>query len=177
MMRRVILLASVLAAATAAPTIPGIVQADSLSVGVQTSSVNLGIHIGDTPPPVVAVPGPVVVAPPGPHAPPPPPVYTAPGLPYNYFMYKKYRYLYHEGRWFRARKHKGPWTVLAINQVPRAVLAVPVDHYKIRPEHWEHHGPPPWVQERERERDRHGHHGDGKYARGRGHDKGRDERR
>ncbi len=175
MMRRATLLTSILAAATTALTIPGIVQADSLSVGVQTSSVNLGIHIGNTPPPVVAVPGSVVVAPPGPHTPPPPPVYTAPGLPYNYFVYKKYHYLYHQGRWFRARRHNGPWTVLAIAQVPRAVLAVPVDHYKVRPKHWQRHGPPPWAHERERERDRDRHRqkASENHARGHGHDRGR----
>jgi hypothetical protein len=177
MMRRATLLASILAVAAAALTIPGIVQADNLSVGVQTSSMNLGIHIGNTPPPVVAVPGPVVVAPPGYLAPPPPPaVYTARDLPYNYFVYQKYHYLYHEGRWFRARRHSGPWTVLAINQVPRPVLAVPVERYKVRPEHWEHHGPPPWAheRERERERDRHADHGRGKHGGGHGKGKGRD---
>jgi len=30
--------------------------------------------------------------------------------------------------------------VLAIDQVPRAVLAVPVEHYKVRSEGWERHG-------------------------------------
>jgi hypothetical protein len=174
-MRRSSLLASIFAVAAASLAVPAIVHADNVSVGVQTSSVSLGIHIGNTPPPVVAVPGPVVVAVPGHPAPPPPPVYTARDLPYNYFVHKKYRYLYHEGRWFRARRHNGPWTVLAIDQVPRAVLAVPVEHYKVRPERWKRHGPPPWAheRERERERDRHGDHGKGKHGGGHGHDKGR----
>ena len=30
--------------------------------------------------------------------------------------------------------------MLAINQVPRAVLAVPVEHHTVHPEGWEHHG-------------------------------------
>ncbi|HWU37606.1 MAG TPA: hypothetical protein VN203_08110, partial [Candidatus Acidoferrum sp.] len=98
-------------------------------------------------------------------APPPPPVYTAPGLPYNYFVYQHVYYLYHEGRWFQAHRYDGPWTAIAIAQVPRPILAVPVQHYKVRPEHWKKHGPPPWAQEGERERGGkrehgHGHEGD-----------------
>ncbi|HWT80391.1 MAG TPA: hypothetical protein VN648_16535, partial [Candidatus Methylomirabilis sp.] len=106
-----------------------------------------------TPPPLAVVPGPVVVAP-GPPGPPPPPVYTAPDLPYNYFVYQRVYYLYHEGHWFRARRHGGPWTAIAIAQVPRPVLAVPVEHYRVKPSDWEHQGPPPWAHERERERGR-----------------------
>ena len=170
-MRRATLFARILAVAAAGLAAPGIAHADNLSVGVQTSSVSLGIHIGNTPPPVVTVPGPVVVAAPGRPAPPPPPVYTAPDLPYNYFVHKKYHYLYHEGRWFRARRHNGPWTVLAIDQVPRAVLALPVQHCKVRPEGGEHHGPPPWAHERERER--RGDHGKGKHTGGHNHNTGR----
>ncbi len=175
-MRRATLVAGILAAAAAGLVHPGLAHADNLSVGVQTSSMSLGINIGNTPPPVVAVPGPVVAVPPGRPGPPPPVVYTAPDLPYNYFVYQKYHYLYHEGRWFRARGHNGPWTVLAIQQVPRAVLAVPVEHYKARPERWAHHGSPPWAQERERERerDKHGDHKGGKHGGGHGHGKGRD---
>ena len=43
-----------------------------------------------------------------------------------------------------------------------------------RPAHWEHHGPPPWAQERERERhEDHGRgHGQGHGQNGEGHDQG-----
>lgn len=174
-MRCAMRVARILALAVACLIVPALGQADSLSVGVQTTSVRLGIHIGDTPPPVVVVPGPVVVAAPGPPPPPPPRVYTAPDLPYNYFVYKKYHYLYHENRWFRARRYNGPWTVLAIKQVPRAVLTVPVHHYKVRPAHWDHQGPPPWAHEKQREKDRerHGNHAGGKHGHGNGHGKGK----
>ncbi len=148
-MRRVSIVAGILALAAAGVGLPGMAHAAAVNIGVQTDNVHLGINLGPTPPPLVVVPGPVVAGPPGP---PPPPVYTAPGLPYNYFVYQKGYYLYHEGRWFRARRHNGPWTAIAIAQVPRPILAVPVEHYKVRPQHWERHGPPPWALERERER-------------------------
>ena len=172
-MRQVAVLAGILAVTAAGVGLPGLAQADSVSIGVQTNNMQLGINIGPTPPPLVVVPGPAVAGPPGP---PPPPVYTAPGLPYTYFVYQKAYYLYHEGRWFRARRHNGPWTAIAIAQVPRPILAVPVEHYRVRPSHWEHHGPPPWAHERERggEHDRgHGHDQDG-HQRDRGHGKDHD---
>jgi hypothetical protein len=159
-MRRVILIAGLFAVAAAGLWLPASAQAASVNIGVRTDNLHLGISIGPTPPPLVVVPGPVA-APPGP---PPPPVYTAPGLPYNYFVYQKVFYLYHEGRWFRGRRHNGPWTAIAIAEVPRPILAVPVERYKVRPQHWEQHGPPPWAKERGRERGRGPGHG-------RGHDK------
>ena len=141
-MRKVILFASLLAVTAAGLCLPGMAQAGSVNIGVQTDNLNLGIAIGPTPPPLVVVPAPVVVAPSGP---PPPPAYSATGLPYNYFVYQNVYYLYHEERWFRARRHNGPWTAIAITQVPRPILAIPVEHYTLRPEHWEQHGPPPWA--------------------------------
>jgi hypothetical protein len=171
-MRQVAVLAAILAVTAAGVGLPGLAQADSVSIGVQTNSMQLGINIGPTPPPLVVVPGPAVVGPPGP----PPPVYTAPGLPYNYFVYQKAYYLYHDGRWFRARRHNGPWTAIAIAQVPRPILAVPVEHYRVRPSHWEHHGPPPWAHEREHDWEHdlgHGHDQDGHHH-DRGHGKDHD---
>ena len=151
-MRRVLIVAGILALAAAGVGLPGRAHAASVNIGVQTDNLHLGINLGPTPPPLVVVPAPVVVAPPGPPAPPPPPVYTAPGLPYNYFVYQQVYYLYHQGRWFRARRYNGPWTAIAIAQVPRPILAVPVEHYKVRPAHWAHHRRPPWAYERKRER-------------------------
>jgi len=170
-MRRAIIFASVLTVATVGMGLPGLAHAQGVSIGVQTNNMQLGINLGPTPPPMVVVPAPVVVAP---GVPAPPPIYTAPNLPYNYFVYQKVYYLYHEGRWFRGRHYNGPWTAIAIAQVPRPILAVPVQHYHNRPEHWEHHGPPPWAHERERERDwerEHGHDQDkGHHDHGHGKD-------
>ncbi len=160
-MRRTIILASVLVIAVTSLGSPGPARGDNLSIGVQTSNLSLGINIGPTPPPLVALPAPVVAGVPGP---PPPPVYVAPGLPYNYFVYQKQYYLYHEGRWLRAKHHNGPWTVIAIDRVPRPILAVPVEHYHNRPANWEHHGPPPWAKEKR-------HHKDKGHGGGKGHDK------
>ena len=175
MHRVAVVAAGVLAVAAAGLVVPGRATADSVSIGVQTGNMQLGINLGATPPPLVAVPPPVMVAP-GPAA---PPVYYSPDLPYNYFVYQKVHYLYRDGRWFRARRHTGPWTAVGIAQVPRRVLAVPVEHYRDRPAHWEHHGPPPWQQERGRERvsqpDRgRGHEQQRDHGEGRGHGKDHD---
>ncbi len=104
---------------------------DSLSIGVRTNSVNLGINIGG-PPQFVAVPGTAV--------------YHAPSLPYNYFVYSGHYYLFHEGMWLTSVSYNGPWTVIALERVPRPILAVPVQYYKRPPHHWEKHGPPPWAK-------------------------------
>ena len=163
MMRRVILLTSLLGTLVMGLVLAGPAYGDNFSLGVQTTNLNLGITIGPTPPPLVVLPAPVVVAP----GPPPPVVYTAPSLPYNYFVYQKSYYLYYEDHWFRGRHYNGPWRVLSIAQVPRPVLAVPVEQDRERPPHWAQHGPPPWAHERARERhETRGH--------GHGHDQGRD---
>ncbi len=173
-MRRTAMWAGLLALVAAGARLPATAHAQSVSIGVQTDSVRLGINLGPTPPPVVVVPGPVVVVP----GPPPPPVYYAPNLPYNYFVYQNVYYLYRDARWFRARYYNGPWTAIAIGHVPRPVLAVPVEHYRNRPEQWAHHGPPPWAHERERERRwEQGHGRDHARATGphdRGHGEGHD---
>ncbi len=122
-MRRALIAASFLGVTALGLAQAGPAGADNLSIGVQSSAVNLGITLGPTPPPLVVLPGPVVAGPP------PPPVYIAPHVPYNYFAYTKYHYLYHDGRWLRARRHDGPWTVIAIAQVPGPILAVPVERY------------------------------------------------
>ncbi len=131
MMKRISLLMWVLALVGAClfPAIPAL--ADSLRVGIRMDSVSLGIHIGEEPR-LVLVPG--------------TPVYEAPSVPYNYFYYEGRYYLYQGGAWLRSATYNGPWTVIAIEQVPRPVLVVPAEHYKVRPDHWKRHGPPPWAE-------------------------------
>jgi hypothetical protein len=162
-MRRAVILASLLGAAVAGVWLPEVARGDSLSIGVQTDSMHLGIQIGN-PPPLVVVPG--------------MPVYTAPSLPYNYFVYHKQYFLFHEGFWLRAGHHNGPWTVISVERLPRAIRAVPVDYYRHRPDHWDQHGPPPWVEERHREQERErahqqerGHGGDKGHGKNKGHNK------
>ncbi len=124
--------------------LPAGAYAQSVSIGVQTNNLQLGINLGPTPPPLAVVPAPAVAVP-------GPPVYYAPGVAYNYFVYRNVYYLFRDGRWFRARHYGGPWVAIAIAHVPRPILAVPVDFYRERPARWARHGPPPWAHERTRE--------------------------
>jgi hypothetical protein len=99
LMRRVLVLAMVLALAAASP--------------VGADSVKIGVNIGLPSPPAVVI------------APPPPPVVIA-APPY---------YSLHEGAWFVATTHGGPWVTIAAAKVPQPVLAVPVAYYKVPPGH------------------------------------------
>ena len=129
MMKRIVLV-GLLAVAGACLVFSAPARANSLSVGMRIDSLNLGIRIGEEPR-LVVVPG--------------TPVYEAPSLPYNYFYYNGGYYLYREGAWFWGASYNGPWTVISIEQVPRPILRVPVEHYRERPEHWKRGGPPPWA--------------------------------
>lgn len=74
------------------------------------------------------------------------PVYYAPKAAYNYFAYGGWYYVYHNEAWLVASAYNGPWTVMALERVPRPVLTVPVQYYKVPPGHWKQkHGPPPWA--------------------------------
>ncbi len=141
-MRGTTILAGILVIAAAGVGLPGPARAASVNIGVQTDSVSLGIQIG-SPPPLVVVPGTIV--------------YSAPSLPYNYFVYSGHYYLFHEGMWLTAASYNGPWTVIALERVPRPILAVPVEYYKRPPGHWEKHGPPPWARAYGHDKDMKGH--------------------
>src|SRR5262245_45890539 len=97
----------------------------------QAAEVNVGINIGipAPPPPVVIATPPQVVLVPG------SPVYYAPAVGFNLFVYSGRYYRFHDGHWFIAASHGGPWTFVAPGKVPRPVLAVPVGYYKIPPGH------------------------------------------
>jgi hypothetical protein len=73
-------------------------------------------------------------------------------VPYTYFVHAGTAYVFHEGRWFRARTHHGPWTVIDVRLLPPPLLRVPVAYYRVPPHDWKPHGPPP------RHRHRHGKH-------------------
>jgi hypothetical protein len=92
--------------------------------------VHVAINIGASPR-LVVVPG--------------MPVYYAPALPHNYFFYGGQYYLFHNGGWFFASSYNGPWAAMAVEYVPRPILAVPVQYYNDPPAHWKGHGPPPWA--------------------------------
>lgn len=123
-MRRNRVLVGTLFAVAAAALLPATTLA--------SPNIHIGIQIG-TPPQLVVVPQ--------------TPVYYAPALPYNYFFYGGQYYLFHNGIWHFAPTHNGPWAVIAVEYLPRPILAVPVRYYRAPPGHWKkhRHGPPPWA--------------------------------
>lgn len=108
------------------------VLATSFNPGTSAANtgIQLDIHIG-APPQLVVVPG--------------TPVYYAPAVPHNYFFYGGQYYLFQNGAWYLAPAYNGPWAPIAVEYVPRPILAVPVPYYKAPPGHWKKHGPPPWA--------------------------------
>jgi len=134
-MKRMLVFASiVVAAALTLAVMPVLVQADSLSIGV---------NIGSPPPPppmiVSTAPPPLVVVPGS-------PVYYAPSVSVNFFAYGGQYYTHHNGAWFVAANYGAPWGFIAVERVPQPVLAVPVAYYKVPPGHMKKGGgPPPWA--------------------------------
>ena len=99
--------------------------------------VNVGVSISGPPPPPILLPAPpaVVVVPNS-------PVYYAPGVSFNLFRYDGRYYTLHDGSWFYARSHGGPWVFVAPDRVPRPVVGVPIRYYKVPPGHAKKMGPP-----------------------------------
>jgi len=97
---------------------------------VAEAGVNVNVNIGPPPPPpiIVAAPPRVVVVPGS-------PVSYAPDANVNLFVYGGRYYTFHEGAWFVGPKHSGPWTFIAVERVPRPVMAVPVKYYRVAPGH------------------------------------------
>jgi hypothetical protein len=101
------------------------------------AEVNIGINVGTpAPPPVIVAPPPQVVIVPGTTA------YHAPSLGYNLFVHNGRYYSFHHGAWFYTPKWGAAWTPIAVERVPRPVLAIPVTYYRIPPGHAKKLGPP-----------------------------------
>jgi hypothetical protein len=49
------------------------------------------------------------------------------------FRYGQYWFAYTSGYWYRARSHQGPYTVIEVHKVPRAILGVPRKLWKHHP--------------------------------------------
>ena len=92
--------------------------------------VNVGVSISVPPPPKIVLPAPpaVVVVPNS-------PVSYAPSVDFNLFVYGGRYYTFHDGSWFHAHNHRGPWVFLATERVPKPVVGVPGSYYKIPPGH------------------------------------------
>jgi hypothetical protein len=112
------------------------------------AEVNVNINVG--PPPVIfAEPPRVVVVPQT-------PVYYAPDTTYNVFLFEGRYYSFYNGGWFVAVSHRGPWTFVPVERVPRPVLAVPARYYRMPPHHAKRHG-----GDRDEDHDRGEGHGKG----------------
>jgi hypothetical protein len=84
-------------------------------------SVNIGINF-PAPPELAPIPG--------------TPVLYAPGVGANYFFYGPDYYVFANGGWYVSRGHNGPWALVAPEFVPRPILAVPVQYYRVPPPAW-----------------------------------------
>ena len=93
------------------------------------AQAQVSVNINVLPPPVIfhAPPRVVVV--------PKTPVAYVPDTTYNVFVYEKRYYSFHDGAWFHAASHGGPWAFVPVERVPRPVLGVPVKYYKVPPGH------------------------------------------
>jgi hypothetical protein len=91
------------------------------------AQVSVNVNIG--PPPILFPAPPRVVIVPDTR------VYYVPDINYNVFVYENRYYSFHEGGWFFATSHSGPWVVVPVERVPRAVVGVPVKYYKVPPGH------------------------------------------
>jgi len=51
-------------------------------------------------------------------------------ISYDFFRYGVYWYIHDDGRWYRARAHRGPFRAIDVKYVPRAVITVPAKHWR-----------------------------------------------
>jgi hypothetical protein len=93
----------------------------SASLGNAQVSVNIGINL---PAPPELVPVPAI------------PVMYAPGVGANYFFYEGGYYVFANGGWYVSPRYNGPWALVAPEFVPRPILTVPVQYYRVPPSAW-----------------------------------------
>jgi len=84
--------------------------------------IDIGIHL-PAPPRLVVVPQ-------------VPAVQYVPAIQANLFFYNGQYWAFSNGGWYVSASHAGPWIVVAPQFVPRPVLLVPVQYYRVPPGHW-----------------------------------------
>jgi hypothetical protein len=107
--------------------------AGSVGTGHAGVSVDLGIHLG-APVPLAPVPA--------------SPVLYAPTVGANLFSYDGEFYVFLGTTWYVGPRQNGPWSELPPEYIPRPVLAVPVQYYRVPPRewaHWRREAPPRWA--------------------------------
>jgi len=105
----------------------------SVGTGHAGVSVDLGIHLGG-PAPLAPIPS--------------SPVLYAPTVGANLFSFDGDFYVFLGTQWYVGPGQNGPWSELPPEYVPRPVLAVPVQYYRVPPRewaHWRREAPPRWA--------------------------------
>jgi hypothetical protein len=81
-------------------------------------------------------------------------VQYAPAAPANIFFYGGQYWAFANGGWHVSGGYNGPWIVVNPQFVPRPILLVPVNYYRVPPGHWKQWAkrePPRWGDEWGRE--------------------------
>jgi hypothetical protein len=91
--------------------------------------VSVNVNIGP-PPPIVLVAPPALVVVPG-----MPVVSYAPSVQVDLFFFNNRWYYPHGGYWYVGPTYRGPWTFVAVENLPRPIVTVPVQYYKVPPGH------------------------------------------
>ncbi len=100
-----------------------VVMAVMLSVSAEAQvHVDIGINL-PAPPQLVVIPEVRTVQ-------------YAPAAPANLFVYGGQYWAFADGGWYASPGYNGPWIVVAPQFVPRPVLLVPVNYYRVPPGHW-----------------------------------------
>ena len=111
---------------------PAISVHAQISVDVGLPGINIGINVPAYPE-LAPMPG--------------YPVYYAPRANSNYFFYDGLYWVYQEDNWYASSWYNGPWQLVGPEDVPLAVLRIPVRYYREPPVYfrgWRDDAPPHW---------------------------------
>jgi hypothetical protein len=96
---------------------------------VSSGDVSVNVNLAPPPPIVLAAPPPLVVVPGVPV------VSYAPSIQVDLFFFDSRWYYSHGGYWHVGPTYKGPWAFVAVERLPRSIVAVPLRYYKVPPGH------------------------------------------